>query len=210
VLRTVQANSIALNFQAVFYHSRSSSVRSSSVLVTRPSLVLRGSMSLDTWPACRYRRCMPSSYLIFDFAADEESAQEARHKVEGWKQGFRLGDKMVIKFEREQIEDEEGQGAEENAEAAKKQSSKSSAKHNGKKKSAKSGEPSKTDDDEQDGGGKVRLFVRLNFSDHEKLSLQRWLDRIPTEEPFKSVDAKIVRHGDPEFATTNELFETLV
>ena len=172
-------------------------------------LLTRGSMSLDTWPACRYRRCMPSSYLIFDFAADEESAQQARHKVEGWKQGFRLGDKMAIKFEREQIEEEQGQGAEENAEAAKKQSSKSSAKHNGKKKSVKSGESSKTDD-EQDGGGKVRLFVRLNFSDHEKLSLQRWLDRIPTEEPFKSVDAKIVRHGDPEFATTNELFETLV
>ncbi len=165
---------------------------------------------------------MPSSYLIFDFAADEESAQQARHKVEGWKQGFRLGDKMAIKFEREQPEAEDGEAADENAEAsAAKKESKSSAKHaaakdqgaegkrSGKKKSAKSSEGSKADDDEQNGGGNVRLFVRLNFSDHEKLSLQRWLDRIPTEEPFKSVDAKIVRHGDPDFATTNELFETL-
>lgn len=153
---------------------------------------------------------MPSSYLIFDFAADEQSAQQARHKVEGWKQGFRLGDKMAIKFEREQIEEEDGESAEEDAEAsaAKKQSSKSSAKHPGKKQSAKSSAASKTDDDEENGGS-VRLFVRLNFSDHEKLSLQRWLDRIPSEEPFKSVHARIVRHGDPDFATTNELFEAL-
>jgi hypothetical protein len=165
---------------------------------------------------------MPSSYLIFDFGEDEEAAQQARHKVEGWKQGFRLGDKLAIKFEREHPDAEASESAEEDAEGsgARKESSKSSAKpapgkpassakdhaaegkHSAKKKSSAT-------DDEQNTGGKVRLIVRLNFSDHEKLSLQRWLDRIPTEEPFKSLHPKIVRHPDPDFPKTDQLFETL-
>jgi hypothetical protein len=165
---------------------------------------------------------MPSSYLIFDFGGDEEAAQQARHKVEGWKQGFRLGDKLAIKFEREHPDAEASESAEEDAEGsgARKESSKSSAKpapgkpassakhhaaegkHSAKKKSSAT-------DDEQNAGGKVRLIVRLNFSDHEKLSLQRWLDRIPTEEPFKSLRPKIVRHPDPDFPKTDQLFETL-
>jgi len=158
---------------------------------------------------------MPSSYLIFDFGEDEEAAQQARHKVEGWKQGFRLGDKLALKFEREHPDAEASESAEGDAEGsgARKESSKSSAKpegkHSAKKKpSAKSDEPSATDA-EQNAGGKVRLLVRLNFSDHEKLSLQRWLDRIPTEEPFKSLHPKIVRHPDPDFHKTDQLFETL-
>jgi hypothetical protein len=177
---------------------------------------------------------MPSSYLIFDFGEDEEAVQQARHKVESWKQGFRLGDKLAIKFEREQLGAEASESAEEGAQAdaegsgAKKESAKSSAKsahgkhassakdHAGegkysakkKKSSAKSSEASETDG-EQNAGGKVRLIVRLNFSDHEKLSLQRWLDRIPTEEPFKSLQPKIVRHSDPDFRETDQLFETL-
>ncbi|HEY4776097.1 MAG TPA: hypothetical protein VIH56_00410 [Candidatus Acidoferrales bacterium] len=176
---------------------------------------------------------MPSSYLIFDFGEDEEAVQQARHKVESWKQGFRLGDKLAIKFEREQLGTEAGESAEEGAEGdaesagGTKESSKSSAKpahgkhassaknhaaegkHSAKKKSsAKSGESSATED-EQNAGRKVRLIVRLNFSDHEKLSLQRWLDRIPTEAPFKSLQPKIVRHADPDFRETDQLFETL-
>jgi len=172
---------------------------------------------------------MPSSYLIFDFGEDEEAAQQARHKVEGWKQGFRLGDKLAIKFEREHPDAEGSESAEEDAEGsgARKESSKSSAKpapgkpassakdpaargkHSAKKKSSAKSDESSATDDEQNAGGKVRLLVRLNFSDHEKLSLQRWLDRIPTEEPFKSLHPKIVRHPDPDFPKTDELFETL-
>jgi hypothetical protein len=73
---------------------------------------------------------MPSSYLIFDFGEDEEAAQQARHKVEGWKQGFRLGDKLAIKFEREHPDAEASESAEEDAEGsgARKESSNSSAK----------------------------------------------------------------------------------
>jgi hypothetical protein len=49
----------------------------------------------------------------------------------------------------------------------------------------------------------------LYFSSHEKLSEQRWLDRIPSEEPFKSASPKVVHHNDPEFASTDKQFETL-
>ena len=38
--------------------------------------------------------------MIFDFGSNEEAAQQARHKVEGWKQGFRLGNKLMVKFDR--------------------------------------------------------------------------------------------------------------
>ena len=55
----------------------------------------------------------------------------------------------------------------------------------------------------------MRLLLRLNFSDHEKLSHQRWLDRIPAEEPFKSVKTETVRTGDPEFPAIAELFDSL-
>ncbi|MGD0401992.1 MAG: hypothetical protein ABSB66_02240 [Candidatus Acidiferrales bacterium] len=141
---------------------------------------------------------MAHSYLIFDFGKDEETAQHARHKVEGWKQGFRLGNKISIKFEREETEDE--------ADAAKLEAGE--GKHAGKKKSsAKGGKHSEAN--KEDAASNVRVLVRLDFSDHEKLSLQRWLDRIPTEEPFKSVEATIVRQGDPEFVKTTELFEML-
>jgi hypothetical protein len=176
---------------------------------------------------------MPSSYLIFDFGEDEEAVQQARHKVESWKQGFRLGDKLAVKFEREQLGAEMSESAEEGAErdaegsGAKKESSKSSAKpapekhasskkdhaadgkHSAKKKSPAKTSESSTTDEEQNASGKVRVIVRLNFSDHEKLSLQRWLDRIPTEEPFKSLQPKIVRHHDSDFGETDQLFETL-
>jgi hypothetical protein len=142
---------------------------------------------------------MAHSYLIFDFGKNEETAQQARHKVESWKQGFRLGNKLSIKFEREEAEEEDAQTAEHKAEEG---------KHAKKKKSSAKGAKD-TDADDDENNTNVRVIVRLDFSDHEKLSLQRWLDRIPTEEPFKSVEVTIIRQGDPEFGKTNELFETL-
>jgi hypothetical protein len=142
---------------------------------------------------------MAHSYLIFDFGKNEETAQQARHKVESWKQGFRLGNKLSIKFEREEAEEEDAQTAEHKAEEG---------KHAKKKKSSAKG-AKETDADDDENNANVRVIVRLDFSDHEKLSLQRWLDRIPTEEPFKSVEVTIIRQGDPEFGKTHELFETL-
>jgi hypothetical protein len=55
----------------------------------------------------------------------------------------------------------------------------------------------------------VALLVRLYFSSHEKLSEQRWLERIPLEEPFKSASPKVVHHSDPEFESTDRQFESL-
>jgi hypothetical protein len=52
-------------------------------------------------------------------------------------------------------------------------------------------------------------MVRLDFSDHEKLSHQRWLDRIPSEALFRDARPKILRHGDPEFADAAKRFDAL-
>ena len=103
---------------------------------------------------------MAHDFLIFDFGTNEEVAQQARHKVEGWTQGFRLGKKMLLKFEREAAND----SSDSEPEAKKPSATK-------KKSAAKS--------DAAEPSAKVRVLVRLDFSDHEKLSHQRWLDRIP-------------------------------
>jgi hypothetical protein len=135
---------------------------------------------------------MAHDFLIFDFGNDEETAQQARHKVENWIQGFRLGKKMILKYERE------GAGTEETDQAD----------DSGGKSSARKKKPSGKSNDES--AGNVRVLIRLDFSDHEKLSHQRWLDRIPTEEPFKSKEAKIVRQNDPQFGEIAELFDNLI
>lgn len=131
---------------------------------------------------------MAQSYLIFDFGANEEGAQHARHRIEGWKQAFRLNKKMQLKFERQEAEGGESgkQGAPE------------------KKASKARGAAEETDAKER-----IRLIVRLDFSDHEKLSHQRWLERIPGEEPFKDAAPKIIHHGEDDFDKTAELFDSL-
>ena len=134
---------------------------------------------------------MAHDFLIFDFGNDEETAQQARRKVENWIQGFRLGKKMILKYEREDAETKDADTTDDSAAKATAHKKKSSAKS----------------DDES--AANVRVLIRLDFSDHEKLSHQRWLDRIPTEEPFKSKKAKIVRQNDPKFGETADLFDTL-
>jgi hypothetical protein len=134
---------------------------------------------------------MAHDFLIFDFGNDEETAQQARRKVDNWIQGFRLGKKMILKYEREDTADDAAENDEEE---------KAAKPSTHKKKARKSAEES---------AANVRVMIRLDFSDHEKLSHQRWLDRIPTEEPFKSKEAKIVRQNDPQFGETAELFDTL-
>jgi hypothetical protein len=110
---------------------------------------------------------MAQTFLICDFGSNEEAAQQARHRIERWKQGFRLDKKLQVKFDRQE------NGAD------------------GKE------------------GERIILIVRLDFSDHEKLSQQRWLDRIPSEEPFKEAHPKLIRHSDAEFAPTTKRFEDL-
>lgn len=162
-------------------------------------LALPAPQRLDTHPSARYRRYMAESILTFDFGTNEEGAQQARHKIEGWKQGFRLGSKMILKFERDNEAEQTAQsdGASANEEP-------SSKKPAARKRAAK-----EDNQDVAEPSGRVRLLLRLNFSDHEKLSHQRWLDRIPAEEPFKSVKTETVRTGDPEFPAIAELFDSL-
>lgn len=138
---------------------------------------------------------MAQSILIFDFGTNEETAQQARHKLEGWKQAFRLDKKVLLKFERE--ESPTAADTTEKKPAEKKPTDK-------KKPSA-----SEAKDKKPEPAAHIRLFIRLDFSDHEKLSHHRWLDRIPSEEPFKSVKAEVVRHTDPAFAKTAEHFDSL-
>src|SRR5271169_6086270 len=55
---------------------------------------------LDLAAAQSQTGSMPHTYLLFDFATDEEKAQFARHKLETWKQAFRLDKKLLYKFDR--------------------------------------------------------------------------------------------------------------
>lgn len=136
---------------------------------------------------------MAQTFLVFDFGSDEELAQQARHRVDGWKQGFRLDKKLLLKFDRgEAPENDDKPSAEEKTTG-----------NSGRKK------PAKAADDPKSGKDKIQLIIRLDFSDHERLSYQRWLERIPSEAPFKDTQSKIVRQNDAEFAGTAERFDSL-
>jgi hypothetical protein len=125
---------------------------------------------------------MAQSFLVFDFGSDEQLAQQARHRIDGWKQGFRLDKKLLLKFERS----EASQGDEKaSAKASRKKPANASAKEN------------------------IQLIIRLDFSDHERLSHQRWLERIPSEAPFKDAQPKVIRQNDAEFVGTAERFDSL-
>lgn len=178
--------------------------RSRSRCFSREYSLSIGVSALDTSHVTRYRTYMPQSIFIFDFGANEEAAQQARHKVEAWQQGFRLGKKMLIKFDREEPAASEAVEAE-SAPAEK-------PKPSNKKSANAKGAPAEASDDGTDkaqSSSRVRVLVRLDFSDHEKLTLQRWLDRIPAEEPFKSAKSEAIRAGNPDFAKTVELFDSL-
>src|SRR5216683_2484620 len=144
---------------------------------------------------------MAQTYLLFDFGPDEEKVQQARHKLESWKQAFRLDKKLQYKLEREPSAAPGNTEPVAKAEPAKAEKPKS-AKTKSKSK-PKSAEPV------AENSGPVKLFVRLYFSGHEKLSEQRWIDRIPTEEPFKSASPKTVRESEPDFAGILKQFDTL-
>jgi hypothetical protein len=111
------------------------------------------------------------TFLIFDFGENEDAAQQARHRVDGWRQGFRLDKKLQLKFDRSEAET--------------------------KSKKDKDGKPA------------VRLIVRVDFSEHEKLSHQRWVERIPADESFKTAKPKIIPSNTPEFKGIAEHFAEL-
>lgn len=154
-------------------------------------------------------------YIRFDFGTDEEKAQQARHKLEGWRQAFRLDKRVQYKMDRpgNAVPETAAKAApaDKPATAAKtkeKPTAKASAKAAGKS-SEPAASKSAAAKSDGDADGKVGLLVRLYFSPHEKLSEQRWLARIPAEEPFKSASPKVINHDDPEFEATDEQFEAI-
>src|SRR5580700_4940970 len=83
----------------------------------------RRSCQLDLPAPASQTNFMAHTYLLFDFGTDEEKAQLARHKLEGWKQAFRLDKKLQYKLERADdeanAEPDEGQQAAETPKAEK-------------------------------------------------------------------------------------------
>jgi len=55
---------------------------------------------LDLGCRASQTRFMAHSYIRFDFGTDEEKAQQARHKLDGWRQAFRLDKKLQYKVDR--------------------------------------------------------------------------------------------------------------
>ncbi|HSC44451.1 MAG TPA: hypothetical protein VLC94_01410 [Candidatus Acidoferrum sp.] len=155
---------------------------------------------------------MAHIYMAFDFGSDEDKAQQARHKLEGWKQAFRLDKKLLYKFERSGIE--EAGAASDAAEEAKPAKSKGGKAGKGKAKSesakAKAKDAAKESSHETDqGSGNVKLYLRLALSNHEKMTEERLVKRIPAEEPFSEADPKIVKDGGAGFADVDAKFESL-
>jgi hypothetical protein len=157
--------------------------------------------------------------MRFDFGTDEATAQQARHKLDVWKQAFRLDKKLQYKLDRG--EELEGQaatlaGAEAHDEsreaksAEKKHPDKKHAKGKAKAK-AQTGKHNEAKDAAEaiSDGRNVTLLVRLYFSSHERLSEQRWFDRIPAAEPFRGASPKVIRQGDAEFEESEKHFSDL-
>jgi hypothetical protein len=143
---------------------------------------------------------MAHIYMVFEFAKDEEKAQQARHKLETWKQAFRLDKKLLYKLDRTAPEGAEV-AAKPAKEPAKAEKPKGKAKFAAKKDSELEETPASNED--------IRLLVRLGFSGHEKLTEQRWVDRIPTEEPFRDASPVVIKSGQEKFAEIEQQFEDL-
>jgi hypothetical protein len=137
---------------------------------------------------------MPHIYLLFDFAKDEEKAQQARHKLEVWKQAFRLDKKLLYKLERTAAAPTDGE-----TKPAKEEKAKRKSKGAGKSEETPAAASNEL----------IKLLVRLGFSGHEKLSEQRWVQRIPAEEPFREASPEVVKPGEAKYDATEKQFEDL-
>ena len=121
--------------------------------------------------AASQTRIMAHSYIRFDFGTDEEKAQQARHKLDGWRQAFRLDKKLQYKLDRPDSAGIETLSKPEPAPkspAAEKSKGKAAEKAKGKAASAKPS-ASPAEKPAAAANGRVGLLVRLYFSSHEKL-----------------------------------------
>jgi hypothetical protein len=159
---------------------------------------------------------MAHTYMIFDFPG-EEVAQEARRKLETWKQAFRLDKKLQYKLDRgEELDAADEESVDDEAE----QEGKSAAKSGKSARTAKPGKASKSkgkagskpgeeSDDEAVNSGPVKLLVRLYFSAHEKMSEKRILDKINGDDLFKKAPHTVAEEGEPGFAEALGEFDRL-
>lgn len=161
-------------------------------------------LTFERW--ARYKQGMAHTYLIFDFGENEEAAQHARHKLEGWKQAFRLDNKLLFKFERSEPAKDESSSAAKPATPANPKPEKGKTRADAAEKAQ---EKSKSTEGAAENSGRIRLLVRLDFSDHEKLSQQRWVERIPADDHFKGASPNTVRPGEPNFSEAAKLFDSL-
>ena len=146
---------------------------------------------------------MAHIYMSFDFGTDEEKAQQARHKLEMWKQAFRLDKKLLYKFERTADETAATEESAESTEKSEKASKAAKAAKAGKSKiKAESDKPAASN-------GKVKLYLRFAFSGHEKMTEERLLKKLPSEEPFSELSPKAVKDGDTGFGELEEKFDSL-
>lgn len=167
--------------------------------------------NLDLDGGASQTRSMAHTYIRFDFGTDEEKAQQARHKLDGWRQAFRLDKRVQYKMDRPETATTEAAAKPEPAAVEKPSPAKAkgkAAKPAGKP-AGKPAEPAPAKPAAPAADGNVGLLVRLYFSAHEKLSEQRWIERIPSEEPFKSASPKVIHQHDPEFEATDQQFESL-
>ena len=57
--------------------------------------------------------------------------------------------------------------------------------------------------------GGAQVIVRLAFQPGEQLSFERWLERIPAEEPFDSADCRALSHSTDGYDTVCDTFSRL-
>jgi hypothetical protein len=166
---------------------------------------------LDLEESAKQTKFMAHIYLTFDFGKDEEKAQQARHKLESWKQAFRLDKKMLYKFDRKEAD---GAATPPPAEAPKKEKPAKAAAAKGTKgargKSKANPEPAKLASSSHSQSSDIKLILRLALPNHEKLTEQRLLKRFPSEEPFKSAEGKTIREAEAGYAELDSHFQELV
>lgn len=149
---------------------------------------------------------MPQTLIVFDFGTNEEAAQQARHRLEGWRQGFRLGDRLKFKFERQAASPAAvAEPAEAEPAKAEAKAKKGKGKSAGEKKAStgQDQKPKQTDAD------RLRLMVRLDFSTHEKLSYQQWIGRIEAEPLLQGADKQAWQRGQEGFDDAADTFDSL-
>src|SRR5262249_27879859 len=117
---------------------------------------------------------MAHIYMTFDFGTDEEKAQQARHKLDGWKQAFRLDKKLTYKFERPaaDVSQSAADAAPLKKEAAKAEKTRkgTSARAGKATGSKEKGQKEKEEAPAAAANGPVKMHLRLAFSGHEKMT----------------------------------------